>query len=293
MEKYIEGTNTGETGMKGIVFDIKEFAVYDGPGIRTTVFMKGCPLRCRWCHNPEGLSVKPQLMVSKAACTGCGKCRGLCEDEENCTACGRCIPRCPGGYRKLAGREMTSQELAEKLRRSAVFEDGGVTFSGGEPMLQWEFVKETCGYLGGIHKAIETSGFCSDRYFSEMLGTMDLVMMDLKHTDPAEHRRWTGVDNAAILRHLEMLKKGDTPYIIRIPLIPGVNDTEENISASAGLIAGGRKLVRVELLPYHQTAGAKYSMAGMEYDPGFDTHRPVDKHMEIFEKMGLPVISLT
>ena len=160
--------------MKGIVFDIKEFAVYDGPGIRTTVFLKGCPLRCRWCHNPEGLSPKPQLMVSVAACTDCGKCREVCSHKDNCITCGECVSRCPGGLRRIAGYEADADTLAQKLRKSAVFEDGGVTFSGGEPMLQWDFVREVCGNLQGIHKAIETSGFCKDEQFAEMMQTMDL-----------------------------------------------------------------------------------------------------------------------
>ncbi len=279
--------------MKGIVFDIKEFAVYDGPGIRTTVFLKGCPLRCRWCHNPEGLSPKPQLMVSVAACTDCGKCREVCTHNSDCITCGECVSRCPGGLRRIAGYEMEAETLAAKLRKSAVFEDGGVTFSGGEPMLQWDFVQETCVHLDGIHKAIETSGFCKDEQFAQMMEIMDLVMMDIKHTDPDEHIRWTGVDNAPILRHLDMLKNGSVPFIIRVPLIPGVNDSSENLGRLAGMLSDAENLIRVELLPYHQTAGAKYEMAGMVYKPGFDTEMPVQKHMELFEAKGISVMALS
>lgn len=278
--------------MKGIVFDIKEFAVYDGPGIRTTVFMKGCPLRCKWCHNPEGLSPKPQLMVSAAACRNCGRCTEVCKHVSSCVACGKCIPACPDGLRRIAGYEISAEALAEKLRRSAVFDDGGVTFSGGEPMLQWDFVRRTCNLLPGISKAIETSGYCSDAHFAQMMDTMDFIMMDIKHADPEMHKKWTGVDNASILRHLEMLKTGCTPFVIRIPLIPGVNDDLTNIEATAALIEGAENLVRVELLPYHQTAGAKYSMAGMEYSPGFDTGREVQRHIEIFAEKNIPVTSL-
>lgn len=276
--------------MKGIVFDIKEFAVYDGPGIRTTVFMKGCPLRCRWCHNPEGLSPKPQLMVSVAACVHCGKCTEACTHTDGCVTCGNCITHCPQGLRRIAGYEIAPDVLAEKLRKSAVFEGGGVTFSGGEPMLQWDFVRETCNLMNGVHKAIETSGYCSDKDFSEMMETMDFIMMDIKHTDDAEHRKWTGVSNARILRHLEMLKRGDTPFVIRVPLIPGVNDSYDNLERLAELLSGAKNLARVELLPYHQTAGAKYSMAGMKYDPGFETVKVPEKHMEPFAEKGIEVM---
>ena len=278
--------------MNGIVFDIKEFAVYDGPGIRTTVFMKGCPLRCRWCHNPEGLSVKPQLMVSVAACTHCGKCMEVCEHPDNCSVCGKCISACPNGFRRIAGYEITPEELAAKLRKSAVFEDGGVTFSGGEPMLQWNFVRETVKLLKPIHTAIETSGYCADKDFAEMMEHMDFIMMDVKHTDDAAHRKWTGVSNERVLRHLEMLKNGDTPFVIRVPLIPGVNDSEENLTRLAEMLEGAGKLVRVELLPYHQTAGAKYAMAGMEYEPGFDTEQTPVKHFAPFEQRGIAAKAL-
>lgn len=278
--------------MKGTIFDIKEFAVYDGPGIRTTVFMKGCPLRCRWCHNPEGLSPRPQLMVSVAACTHCGKCVEVCAYPDGCTVCGKCVSQCPQGLRRIAGIEMTPEELAEKLKKSAVFEDGGVTFSGGEPMLQWPFVKATAELLAPVNRAIETSGFCSDEYFMEMMETMDFIMMDVKHMDPAEHKKWTGVDNASILRHLEMLKAGDVPFVIRVPLMPGINDSRENLERLAEQLLGAKNLARVELLPYHQTAGAKYEMAGMKYDPGFDTQVDPRRDFAPFEARGITAIAL-
>lgn len=277
--------------MKGTVFDVKEFAVFDGPGIRTTVFLKGCPLRCRWCHNPEGLSPKPQLMVSVAACVHCGKCLEVCGHKGGCVACGACIPYCPQGLRRMAGYEIEAEALAARLLKGALFPDGGVTFSGGEPLMQWPFVRGVASLLPGIHLAVETSGYASDEVFSEMMGKMDLVMMDVKHTDPAQHKKWTGVDNAPILRHLEMLKAGATPFIVRVPLIPGVNDSHENLSRTAELVAGAKALVRVELLPYHQTAGAKYPMAGMDYEPGFDTARAPNRELEVFRERGIEAIS--
>ena len=280
--------------MTGVLFDIKEFAVYDGPGVRTTVFLKGCPLRCQWCHNPEGLSMQPQLMVSHAACTHCGACRSVCENE-TCIACGKCIPHCRLGLRKIAGQRMEASALAKKLLRSRrLMEEsgGGITFSGGEPLMQWDFVEEVISNLDGLHTAIETSGYASDEVFTRMMNAVDFIMMDMKLTDPAMHRHFCGVDNAPILRHADMLCAGNTPFVIRVPLIPGVNDTEEHLTAVAGRIQGAKSLVRVELLPYHKTAGAKYGMAGMEYRPEFDTERAVRVWPEVFEKRGIPVLIL-
>lgn len=279
----------------GIVFDVKEFAVFDGPGIRTTVFLKGCPLHCQWCHNPEGLSALPQLMVSRASCTHCGACRAACPHPDVCTACGACIPRCPLGLRRIAGTPWTSEALAERLLRDADLyaqTGGGVTFSGGEPLMQWPFVADTIARLRAVHTAVETSGYAPDSVFEAAMRAFDLVMLDVKLTDPARHRHYTGVDNAPILRHARMLQTGDTPYILRVPLIPGVNDDEGHLASVAELAAGGKKLVRVELLPYHQTAGAKYEMAGMDYRPEFDTARPVTPHTEAFSRLGVPVCVL-
>lgn len=280
--------------MTGTVFDIKEFAVYDGPGIRTTVFMKGCPLRCRWCHNPEGLIVEKQLMVSVAACTQCGECKKRCMHEK-CVACGECVPYCRQGLRRICGTEYTPEELALRLERDrSLWEStgGGVTFSGGEPLLQWRFVKETLGLMPGVHSCIETSGHVSHEVFADAVDTLDTVIMDIKHTDSAEHRRWTGAGNERILENARYLLSSDTPCIIRLPLIPTVNDTESNKRALAEIIRGSKNLIKLEILPYHKTAGAKYSMAGMEYDPGFDTETEPDRDIRVFEETGIPVTVL-
>lgn len=280
--------------MTGVVFDVKEFAVYDGPGVRTTVFLKGCPLRCQWCHNPEGLNPQPQLLVSHAACTHCGACKSACE-HEICIACGKCIPHCRLGLRKMAGQRTEADALAKKLlrgRRLMEESGGGVTFSGGEPLMQWDFVEEVISYLGGLPTAVETSGYASDQVFTRMMNAVDFIMMDMKLTDPAMHRHFCGVDNAPILRHADMLCQGDTPFVIRIPLIPGVNDTEEHLTAVAERIQGAKSLVRIELLPYHKTAGAKYGMAGMEYTPEFDVGQAVRVWPDIFEKRGIATLTL-
>ncbi len=277
-----------------MIFDIKEFAVYDGPGVRTTVFMKGCPLRCKWCHNPEGLEKKRQLMVSTAACKHCGACKTVCE-HETCVACGNCISMCKGGLRRLCGEEIAPEELAKRISRDKnLWEQtgGGVTFSGGEPLLQWEFVKETLGHLPGVHALIETSGFAPAEIFSDAVDTLSMVIMDLKHMDSAAHEHWTGQKNERILANAKVLLESDTPCVIRVPLIPGVNDSAENLRATAEFVQGAKNLLRVELLPYHKTAGAKYEMAGMTYAPDFDTDQAPNADKTYFEELGVPVIVL-
>lgn len=278
-------------GKKGVIFDIKQMAVFDGPGIRTTVFFKGCPLRCQWCHNPEGLSVKPELMVSPNGCLKCGKCREVCPHPEGCISCGTCIRACPLHLRKICGTEYEAEVLAKKLLRDKAYLEanrGGITVSGGEPTSQPEFLLELLEKLKGMHRAIETCGYCEEELFRQVLAKLEFVMMDIKHTDPKVHQHYTGKDNAKILRNLEILKESGKPFVIRVPLIPGVNDTEENLSETARLLVNAENLVRVELLPYHQTAGAKYGMVGRKYRPEFDTERAVAAMPEIFEKYGVP-----
>lgn len=278
----------------GIIFDIKEFAIYDGPGIRTTVFMKGCPLRCQWCHNPEGLAKQPQLLFSRSACRHCGSCNEICKNEQ-CIACGRCVAYCPLGLRRIAGTTWTAQALAERLNKNKVAFDassGGVTFSGGEPLLQWDFIEQVIALLPEIHVAVETSGYADESLFSRMQKAVQLVMMDIKLVDSTKHQQYTGVENKRILQNLNLLKHGNTPYIIRIPLIPGVNDDAENLEKTAALLENPGPLVRVELLPYHQTAGAKYEMVGMNYQPDFHTELAPQIILEPFQKRNLPVMVL-
>lgn len=269
----------------GVVFDIKEFAVFDGPGIRTTVFMKGCPLRCQWCHNPEGLSPRPQMMVSRAACTGCGACRQVCPHPDGCVACGACVSVCRGGFRKIVGQPWTAEDLARRLQKDAdvyAMSGGGVTFSGGEPLMQWDFVSDVIGRLDGVHTAIETSGFASDEVFAEAMALCDLILMDWKVSDPALHRRYTGVDQATIRRHAQMLAQGNTPFILRMPIIPGVNDNEAHFETAAELVRDAKALVRVDVLPYQRAAGAKYEMVGMTYSPDFEEARAPAFYTECF-----------
>jgi pyruvate formate lyase activating enzyme len=276
---------------RGIVFDIKEFAIFDGPGIRTTVFFKGCPLRCKWCHNPEGLSPSPQLLVSYGSCSHCGKCGEVCPNPAGCVSCGRCVSICPLGLRHISGTEFSAEELTARLLRDADYlksGEGGYTVSGGEPTSQSEFLLELLGRLRGNHRAVETSGFCNEGVFRDMLDETELVMMDLKLIDADLHQRFTGQDNALILENLDRLKKSGRPFIIRIPLIPGINDTGENLRATADTLLGSNNLIKVEMLPYHKTAGAKYAMVGIKYDPGFDIGRDINPNIRIFTDRGIP-----
>lgn len=248
--------------MTGIIFDIKELAVHDGPGLRTTVFFKGCPLRCRWCHNPEGLSPRPQLSDRKSGCIQCGLCRRGC-DHPDCRPFGRCLHICPQGLLSVAGKQITAEALAARILRDApLFEGGGgVTFSGGEPLMQGEFLLRTAGLLPGVHKAIETSGFAPTQLFRRVVKAVDLIYLDIKLADDALHRQYTGVSNRQILENLGLLKASGKPCVIRTPLIPGSTDTAENLSAIKELIGD----LPWEQLPYNTLAGAKYPQFNMEY----------------------------
>lgn len=246
----------------GVIFDIKEFALHDGPGVRTTVFFKGCPLRCVWCHNPEGLSTKPQLMTKETRCLHCGSCRVSCSHEE-CRPFGRCIYACPEALISVCGREITADDLFARLMKDAGFlteSEGGITFSGGEPLLQQEFLCEMLDRLkkAGVHTAIETCGHAQPEIFQKAAGKADLVIMDLKIADDALHRKYTGVGNGWILVNAAWLKASGKAHIFRTPLIPGITDTEENLAAIKA-IAGDSEH---ELLPYNELAGAKYPMLG-------------------------------
>ena len=275
----------------GIIFDIKEFAIFDGPGIRTTVFMKGCPLRCQWCHNPEGLLPEPQLMVSHSACIRCGACERICQYPGACVGCGRCIPVCRGGLRRIVGQVWTVDALVKRLRKDVdVYQatGGGVTFSGGEPLMQWDFIASVIKSLPGVSAAIETSGYASDEAFTSAMAACSLLLMDWKVSDPDLHRRYTGVEQTIIRRHAQMLVQGSTPFILRLPIIPGVNDNRAHFDSVADLVAGAKSLIRVDVLPYQRTAGAKYAMVGKAYMPDFNEDQQPQFFVECFERRNIP-----
>ena len=230
----------------GMVFDIKEFAVHDGPGIRTTVFLKGCALRCSWCHNPEGLSPDPQVL------------------------------RSPAGER-LVGTQYTLSELAELLNRQAGIlseNGGGVTFSGGEPLFQSDFVMDTIAQLNGLHILLDTSGYGSAANFTRLAQCVDMLYFDIKSLEAGIFREYCGGDVNVVLENLMQLRSLDVQVVIRVPLIPGLTDTLQNMTAIAQIIHAIPCLLRVDLLPYHRLAGAKYPLLGLEYQPGFDESQP-------------------
>ncbi len=262
--------------MKGLLFDIKDFALNDGQGIRTTVFFKGCPLRCVWCHNPEGLRPQRELYLKKSGCLDCGLCKRTCAHPE-CQGFGRCLHICPLNLVSVAGREWEDDALAAKLLRRKDFwvqNNGGVTFSGGEPLLQADFCLSLLQKLPGVHKAIETSGYTDEVTFRTVLSACDFVYMDLKLFDREEHIRYTGVPNDKILKNAAWLKKNGQSFCFRIPLIPGITDRAENLAAIASFVGDSP----VELLPYNTLAGAKYTSVGGEYaavlDPAASASEP-------------------
>ncbi len=247
--------------MTGLVFDIREFTLHDGPGIRTTVFMKGCPLHCSWCHNPEGQSCRPQVI------------RGMAGD-------------------RVAGKEYAALELAEILNRQADIlraNEGGVTFSGGEPLLQAEFVAEVIDLLDDVHVVLDTSGYAGEAAFRRGAGRSNLIFFDLKLMDPESHRRYIGGDNGPILHNLAVMSTLHVPFVIRVPLVPGVTDRDENLAAIAGAVRGLPGLLRVDLLPYNRAAGAKYPSAGMDFKPEYDEMCEVNINTTLFHQAGVPV----
>ena len=250
--------------MKGIIFDIKEMAVHDGPGIRTTVFLKGCPLRCKWCHNPEGLSSKAQLMYKEARCVKCGKCKVRCNHDE-CQPFGRCIRMCPQNCLEISGKQVEAKELSDELKINAeILGDsfGGFTFSGGEPLAQPEFLGELTKELKGYHLCIETSGYAESAVFESIISRLDYIIMDIKLFDSDLHKEYTGVSNEKILKNFEILKGSGKPYLVRTPLIPGFTDTKDNLDKIHKFIGTSDW----EKLPYNTMAGAKYKMLGMNYE---------------------------
>ncbi len=266
----------------GMIFDIKKYSIHDGPGLRTTVHMKGCPLSCWWCHNPESQSMAPAVLFRSERCIACGACVGSCPngaisvadgrlvtDARICSGCGRCEAVCPAGARELCGRRYTVEELMTELRKDEIFfrDGGGITFSGGEPLVQPEFLLEALKACGreGFHRAVDTCGFGDKKYILEAAKETNLFLYDIKHMDPVKHKEYTGVDNIIILENLAAISEAGAKINIRFPFMPGLNSDDENIHALGAFAAKLKGITAVNILPYHTVAKGKHSRWHMDY----------------------------
>jgi len=264
--------------LQGLVFNIMRFSVHDGPGIRTTVFLKGCPLSCWWCHNPESQSFRPEVMYAADRCAACGDCVKACDegaltwnggplrDHDKCSHCGKCVNACVTDARRLAGEWMTVDDVVRRVYRDVVFFEqsgGGVTFSGGEPLSQPDFLFAALGACRaqGIHTAVDTSGFARPETLAHIAERTDLFLFDLKLVDSDRHKQCTGVSNGLILENLAMLTRMKKEVVVRIPIVPSVNDDEANIRHSIDLLSR-TGVHSVDLLPYHETGTDKYRRLG-------------------------------
>ena len=293
-----------------LIFDIKRYSINDGPGIRITIFFKGCPLSCAWCHNPEGQSAEVQRLYSAGKCIGCGTCmdncpegaltlvkdKGIITDILKCTVCGKCALVCPTKAVEMSGCQETVDQIMQAIREETVVMDtsgGGVTFSGGEPLQHPELLiklLKACE-AEGIHRAVDTSGFVDTETLLRVATHTDLFLYDLKHMDSTMHEKYTGIPNEKILENLKILAENGNSVFVRIPLIEGVNADEKNIEAMAVFVnslPGERK--PVNLLPYHNIATRKYEKLGMAHNAGImrepDKAR-IEKCIGIFRKFGL------
>lgn len=274
--------------MTGTVFNIQPYSLHDGPGIRTVVFLKGCPLRCPWCSNPESQKREPEVYFDKSKCIagmGCGLCGGLCENTVKLSNGAAYAQLCPSNAINIYGREMTVEEIIDRVESESVFygDDGGITLSGGEPFMQPEFATELLREAKHrrINTAVETCGCCDMNDLREAARYLDHILYDIKCTDPHKHKKFTGRDNALILKNIKMLFREfpDVTKLIRTPVIPGFNDSEEDIKAIAEFLKE-YKNYRYELLPYHRFGEGKYEMLGRRY-----ADIPQRLNDELFERL--------
>ena len=294
--------------MEATIFNIQKFCLHDGPGIRTTVFFKGCNLRCKWCANPESQKMAQQMTLDKSKCAGCGACAAVCPqnarnmkefphvNEALCNHCGACVDACPNRAVAVEGSTMTVEQVLAEVRKDKVFYDtsgGGVTLSGGEMLLQLPFALDLAHrcHEEKIHVAVETAGAVPEEKFRAMVTEMDYVLMDLKHYDSDSHRIGTGQGNEQVLANLKILRDSGVPFLVRIPVIPGFNDKKEDGAAFTRLLKE-MDILHVQLLPFHRLGCHKYELLGMAYDyadvPTMQAEELKDYSRE-FTRMGIEV----
>jgi pyruvate formate lyase activating enzyme len=294
----------------GMIFNIQKYSVQDGPGIRTTIFLKGCPLCCQWCHNPESISPRREIIVVSQRCTACGECRDACPFGESlggegplpprldqCTLCAACVDACPTGARQMIGREMTVAEVVAAVATDRIFyEDsgGGVTISGGEPLAQPRFLLALTQALGaaGLPVALDTTGFGATENLLAAAAGSALVLYDLKAFDEARHRQLTGVSNRTILANLQALNEVHRNVWIRLPVVPGFNDDLVELAKIAAFVAGLRSVTLVNLLPFHRSALQKYARLGRAQAlEGVEapSAEVMNRAAEMFRRLDLPV----
>lgn len=268
-----------------LIFNIQRFSVNDGPGIRTNVFFKGCPLNCLWCHNPESKSTKPELGFMQSKCIGCGSCLTDCPSHchenvngehiihrEKCTACRACADFCVGAL-DVMGKEMSVEEVVAEVMKDESFyaaSGGGMTVSGGEPMMHFPYIAELmrAAKEKGLNCCMETCGFAAWSRFEEILPMVDLFLYDCKETDPVRHKEYTGVDNALILENLRKLNDAGKRIVLRCPIIPGLNDREDHFEAIGRLADSLERVERIDVEPYHPLGKSKCENLGRDYPLG-------------------------
>lgn len=281
MATQIQGFQ-GDT--KGIVFNIQRYSIHDGPGIRTTVFLKGCPLRCLWCSNPESQNSWPEVAHNDSLCNQCGQCLGVCDEQaisvddkgifinrKRCTNCGKCVEVCTPEALKIFGKKVSIEEVFKEVEKDVQFyrnSGGGVTVSGGEPLAQPAFVAALFRLCqdAGINTCLDTCGYAGASALEQVLPYTSLVLFDVKLSDPRAHRRWTKRSNERIIRNLRLVAMKGIATIIRVPLVPGFNDSDEELKGIARTVAGALKGVgKVNLLPYHRYGVGKFKMLDRRY----------------------------
>jgi len=296
----------------GYIFNIERYTLHDGPGIRTTVFFKGCPLRCLWCSNPESQLKQPQVFFIEELCNGCGRCVDICPKHaismekagqpvqfqfEQCNGCGECMVVCYRDALVLAGKEVAASEIAEQVGRDKVFyrySNGGVTLSGGEPLSQAQFAADILQLCkeNGIHTAIQTCCYADKEQIDLVMPFLDLAIIDIKHLDRFVHRSFTGKDNDLILENVRYIDHYQSPIIIQIPLIPDINDSDETLAEIFHFAAGLKNLSGVSLLAYHTLGIQKYKRLGRPYSmPDLEIPKNyLQDKINTCERFGLPII---